>query len=783
MNINADTPDERSTQPTDEELIASARYRELAASARDIIYGIDRNGHVSFHNSAATRVLDFGTNSLVGRHYLDLVAAPDRERVHRFYLRQFARKIPNTYLEFLAYTPDGSDLWLGQNVQLVLDDEHLGFYAVARDISDRRRMELALRESEERFRRSFDDAPIGMALVALDGRFTRVNTVLCELLGRTEAELLALNFQAITHPDDLDLDLRHVRKLIVGEIASYQLEKRYLHRDGRSIWIQLSVSLVRDEHQRPQYFIAQIQSVDERRAMLEELARARDAALESSRMKSAFLASMSHEIRTPMNGIIGVAGLMLGTTLTAEQREYMTMIRSSAESLFGLLNNVVDVARLEAGRLELVSSDVAIRAIVDDVVDTFRPHSLERGLRLASVVGDSVPERIEGDEVRLRQVLENLVGNALKFTDDGDVIVSVVPSRDAYGRAEVRFEIADTGIGMAAEDIPRLFDPFTQADESSTRAHGGAGLGLAICQRLVQLMGGAIGVEPREPQGSVVWFTIPTGAAASGSATLIAERGAELAQREAVRTLVVEDNPINRMVTLGQLRQSGIGADIATDGWEALDALSRADYDLILMDCDMPALDGCAATELIRRFESPDEHIVIVAVTAQSDERARERCLAAGMDEYLGKPVSSEQLAAVVDRVASMRRAGLRARDVGALEPTLDLRALDRLGLFDEARRHALDAQIASFTTAMRIGLQSIDEALRNRDVDGVGRATCELSADARSMGALRLAWLLEQLGAWLPERRIEGAHFIALQARRALDAAASALMRATTGV
>jgi PAS domain S-box-containing protein len=215
---------------------------ELADSATDIIYGIDRTGHVSFHNAAAPRLLGlrFGTDSFVGCHYLDLVHPSDRDRVNRFYLRQFAQKIPNTYLEFLAATVDGSELWLGQNVQLIFDaDETLGFYAVARDISERREVELALRESEERFRRSFDDAPIGMALVTPRGRFARVNTALCEIVGYAEEELLALDFQSITHEDDLDADLGLVDRVLGGEIRSYQLEKRYIHRSGRVIWIQL----------------------------------------------------------------------------------------------------------------------------------------------------------------------------------------------------------------------------------------------------------------------------------------------------------------------------------------------------------------------------------------------------------------------------------------------------------------------------------------------------------------------------------------------------------------
>jgi two-component system, sensor histidine kinase and response regulator len=779
MNTNADTPDDARDQPTDEALIASSRFRELADSAHDIIYGIDRTGHVSFHNSAATRLIHLGTSNLVGRHYLDLVAESGRDRVNRFYLRQMARKIPNTYLEFLAYTPDGSDLWLAQNVQLVIgEDETLGFHAVARDISERRTIEIALRESEERFRRSFDDAPIGMALVSPQGRFIRVNGVLCGLTGYEEAELLELDFQAITHRGDLDLDLDNVQRLLDGEIASYQLEKRYIHRSGREIWIQLSVSLVRDEQGRPLYFVSQIQDIDERRTMLAELARARDAALESSRMKSAFLANMSHEIRTPMNGIIGLAGLMLDTKLSAEQREYMSMIRSSAESLLGLLSNVVDVAQLEAGRMELGSTDVDVRELVDDVVAAFAAHASERGLHLSSIVYRGVPSRIEADPARLRQVLENLIGNAIKFTNEGDVLLRVRTGSDGYGRGELRFEISDTGIGMSAADVPRLFDPFTQADESPTRDYAGAGLGLAISQRLVQLMGGTIGVETVSPRGTTVWFSIPSGATETAAAEIATTPSTAIDGAPGV--LVVEDNPINRLVTLGQLRRHGVGADIAADGWEALDALARRSYDLILMDCDMPELDGCAATELIRRFEAGDDHVVIVAITAQAHGEARGTCLASGMDEYLCKPVSAEQIGELLTRVTALRQEGLARKGGGATEPTLDMHELDRLGFFDRDHSAPLDAAITEFIASGDGRIAALDAALERHDADGVRREAHELSDSALSLGARRLARLLGELETWLPGRRIEGARLISRHVRRAFDAASGALRNVT---
>jgi two-component system, sensor histidine kinase and response regulator len=768
------------------------RYRELADNAHDLIYGIDRTGHVSFHNAMSARMLGAADESFVGRHYLDLVDERDRDRVNRFYLRQMARKIPNTYLEFLAATADGSELWLGQNVQLIIEDGELaGFHAVARDISERRRVELALRDSEERFRSSFDNAPIGMALVSTSGRFIRVNPALCDIVGYDEEELLAIDFQQITHPDDIDSDLEQVRRMMDGEARSYQLEKRYIHRDGHAIWIQLSVSVVRDDRQRPLYFVSQIQNIQERRAMLEEVARSRDIALETSRLKSAFLATMSHEVRTPMNGILGVTALMMETAMTDEQAGYMRLIKESAESLFGVLNDVLDIAKLEAGRMPVAIDEIDIRAIVDEVIAAYHAAASAKHLDLSSVVYRGVPDRIVGDGERIRQVLTNLVSNAVKFTEEGDIMVRVRRDEDRLGRAEIRFEIVDTGIGIDPEDVPRLFDQFTQADESSTRRYGGAGLGLAISQRLVQLMSGTIGVDCSQARGSTFWFSLPIGmpGTTNGSAPIpahtppqdvIADAPAFDHPHERLRVLVVEDNPINRMVTLGQLRHHSLEADVAIDGWAALDALSRNSYDLILMDCEMPGLDGFGATEMIRRCEAPEEHVVIVAVTAHAMPGARERCLASGMDEYMSKPVASEEITSIIDRFSELRRAG-RARTIAApMEPTLDLRALDRIELQSDRREAFVEEMVSSFVRGGGGRIAQLTSALERNDADEVRRLAQLLSGPARSVGARRLARLLGELENWLPERRIEGARFLARSVRLAFESTASVLQRAT---
>jgi signal transduction histidine kinase/ActR/RegA family two-component response regulator len=416
------------------------------------------------------------------------------------------------------------------------------------------------------------------------------------------------------------------------------------------------------------------------------LAAAHERALQASRLKSEFLATMSHEIRTPMNGIIGMADLLAATHLSSEQAEYAEVIRSSADALLTIINDILDLSKIEAGRIELQQLDFSIGAVVDDVVHLLATAAYTKRLRLVSRLAPDLPARCTGDPARLRQVLLNLAGNAIKFTEQGAVTITVhceTPDAgaDAAGTL-VRFAIRDTGIGIAPEESGRLFTPFTQLDASNTRKHGGTGLGLVISKRLVELMGGEIGVESQPGQGSVFWFTIPLACAlleqpqqtlalppgacdhaasqGNGSGWLGARRvGAPAAPAPptlpvATRPftiLLAEDNQVNQKVILRQLQKLGYGAVVAPNGRAAVEAALHSRYSLIFMDCQMPEMDGFAATRAIRAAEAGAHlHTPIVAMTANAMEGDREACLAAGMDDYLAKPLHTKELQTVLER-------------------------------------------------------------------------------------------------------------------------------------
>jgi CheY-like chemotaxis protein len=366
---------------------------------------------------------------------------------------------------------------------------------------------------------------------------------------------------------------------------------------------------------------------------------------------------MSHEIRTPMNGVIGMSELLFSTSLTEEQQGYAEVIQASADSLMTIINDILDFSKIEAGRVELEAIEFDPRRIVEEITGLMHEEARRKGITLTSRVAPPVPDALRGDPTRLRQVLVNLIGNAVKFTEQGGVFVRATVESEEPGAHRLRFEIQDTGIGISPETRKLLFEPFRQADGSTTRRYGGTGLGLAISRRLVELMGGQIGVDSQPDRGSTFWFTTafesdaPSFAGGSSPAVAMLPTTASTNhRRETPRILVAEDNVVNREVAVRMLDQLGYRVDVVEDGQGAIEAASHTPYDAVLMDCQMPVLDGFEATAAIRLLDGPVACTPIIALTASAMHGDRERCLAAGMDDYITKPVRRAVLSETLRR-------------------------------------------------------------------------------------------------------------------------------------
>ncbi len=731
----------------------------------------------------------------------------------------------------------------------------------------RKRIEDALAENEQRYRAVFENAAVGIARVAIDGQFLDVNQEFCRIIGYTQDEVFAqgLSYPQITYTEDIEVSQASAQNLLAGLDVSYTLEKRYVHKHGQLVWAVISVHLLRDKGGNPLYFIAAFQDITahkqdeeqlqlaarvfessgeailvtdannqilsvnpaftavtgytfdevigkdprllksgrhgvdfyrdlwsrlneqgywqgevwnrrkngqdfpvwqiistvkdarvgvknyvlmfiditERHRIEQELIVARDAANASAKVKSEFLANMSHEIRTPMNGILGLTQLALEQPLTPKVRDYLEKILSSSDGLLKILNDILDYSKIEAGQMAIEDSAFDLDQMLHTLRNLFSYQTEEKSLNFVIEAAADVPHHFIGDGLRLRQVLINLLGNAFKFTTEGRVSLLVACKGLEGGEAKLEFRVIDTGIGMSEETVANLFRPFNQADASISRRFGGTGLGLAISDRLLEMLGGTFNVESRLGQGTCFSFEINLKLALPDKQS---EPKADMGKLDlsprrltGARVLVAEDNPINQQVVCGMLQRWGICVGTASDGYEVLDLLAKEPFDVVLMDVQMPVMNGIEATIRLRK-DPRFAHLPVIALTAGVTDAEKARALASGMNGFLGKPVDAEALAtALAHWMPSAVSMG--SAEVG--QPSAGKAHVLQLAGFElDALQSALDNQTAVVTLLMQFrheliaSMEQIESSLAAHDIARADKHLHRLKGASGNVGA-----------------------------------------------
>jgi PAS domain S-box-containing protein len=529
--------------------------------------------------------------------------------------------------------------------------------SVGQDITERRRIYEALQESEKRLHFLFEEIPhIAVQGYNVNREAIFWNHASEELYGYSKKDVLGKKIEDLVFP----LDQREERVKAFDDwmktgtaIPSGEMMKRTA--DGRQVAVYSSRLATRNQRGEWEMYVIDVDLSELKRAS-EELVTAKEYAERASRAKSEFLANMSHEIRTPMNGVMGMTTLLLDTELTADQRDSIQTIMESTKELMRIIDELLDISRIEAGEVRLHPEPFCMRETVEKVVLLFADRAGRKGINLSIAIHDGMPKQLLGDSGRVRQVLINLVGNALKFTHNGHIQIRMQAERVGDG-GNILADVKDTGIGMTPELQEHIFDKFTQGDTSSKRKYGGAGLGLAITRQLVGLMGGEISVSSEVDKGTTFRFNLKLGSMATDVPVAVVVPALGKPNQINAQILLVEDNLVNQKVATAMIKKTGCTVTVAPNGARALEQIALKQFDLIFMDCQMPIMDGFETTQAIRQMVGEIRDIPIVAMTAHALKEDRQKCLDAGMDDYLSKPVHMDSLVAVLQKYCGAEKA------------------------------------------------------------------------------------------------------------------------------
>jgi PAS domain S-box-containing protein len=627
-----------------------------------------------------------------------------------------------------------------------------------------------------------DTAIEGVIGIDWQGSITFVNPAAAKMLERDAKELVGQPIQIITHPsntgNEFDQTLSPIYSSLTDGLEYRVSSELFWRKDGSTFPVEY-VCVPIKEDDAVLGGVLTFEDITERKDLEEAAAKARDAAIESARLKSEFLANVSHEIRTPMNGILGMTEILLDSDLTASQRRTAETISSSANALLEIVNDILDLSRIESGKLRFEPRDFKLRDVIQNVIDFFSESARAKSIELNFSVDENLSDEFHGDDGRLRQILINLIGNAIKFTDDGYVSLSITKENETDKHATIHFTVSDTGPGIAEHEQQRLFQPFSQVNYKIARKHGGTGLGLAISKQTVELMGGQIGVVSEEGKGSTFWFTVNLEKqlertsidSQRQSQTELGNFVSELPVSSIedfsqLKVLVAEDNPVNQQVALHFLQRLGIAAEVAANGFEVLNALSRAAYDMVLMDCQMPEVGGFEATQLIRESDGINKNITIIAMTANAMQGDRERCLAAGMNDYIAKPIVFDELRKTIAKYFSDD-----SEIHVTLDQVMDTKVLDNLHALEQNRLTHIAAEVLeTYLSHAPTCLRDLQTALEKGDAEAIANAAHSLKGSSSTLGMKQMTELCASLEAKGRNKDLKGAPELLNQAKEEFE-------------
>ncbi len=751
------------------------RYRLIVENTSEGIWLEDTDGRTTFVNPAMARILGYTPAEMLGTYLEHYIPPEDRGEYHR--QRSLLQEVRVTHYQRRLQRKDGRLCWCQVSASPLINAEKrcIGTVSLKTDITNTRLAAKALRESEARFRTLFESS--GDALMLLDGNgYLDCNEATLRMLGCTSrADFIGKHpaqFSPPSQPDGSDSRVAaDAWTAIAFREGNVRYEWRHCRLDGGEF--SAEVLLKRVLLLGKNLLQATVRDISERLAMLEDLARAKEAAEQANQAKSLFLANMSHEIRTPMNAIVGMTELCLGTHPTQPQRNYLGKIRLASDALLHIIDDILDFSKVEAGKLDIEEEPFSLEEVCDRLYSLLSTRAQDKGVKLAIRIDPSLAtQTFLGDARRLGQVLVNLTGNAIKFSSNGEVAVGVELDAEvnqavestsegtAAAQATLHFSVRDEGIGITPEEQARLFQPFSQADASTTRLYGGTGLGLAISQRLVALMGGHVWLDSAPGRGSTFHFTIQLTrtdrAPAHPQRNMVRLDSTTLERLRDADILLVEDAELNQDVMRGILEQAGARVRLAVNGEEALRQVAQALPDCVLMDCQMPVMDGYEATRRLRT-RSDCRDLPIIALTANTMAGDRERCLAAGMNGFLAKPVNFDALYLALLKWLRPRRQVPTSPAAALAASAPEVNVMPELPGIDRDQGIALTGGSADFYVSLLVKfrdhqamefLHRFHAAREAADWTSATRHAHTLKSTARTLGAAALgdcAALLEE--------------------------------------